>query len=188
MTSASRIAVIGSANTDLVTFVGPIPRTGETLYIGQNFHLGFGGKGANQAVAARLCGAEVMMVAKVGNDLFGKGMLQNFHSFDINTNHVRVVGDTPSGVASILVEASGQNRIIVIKGANGQLMPEDIDAAAAELRRMHIIILQFEVPLETVYHAVRFCREHNIRCIVNPAPAIATDLARLIQADYFTPN
>src|SRR5262244_3898212 len=114
---APRIAVVGSANTDLITFSDRFPRPGETIF-GQNFDLGFGGKGANQAIAARLCGAEVLMVARVGNDLFG--------------------------------EASGQNRIIVVKGANDKLLPADVDAAAAQLRSVDTIILQFEIPLETI--------------------------------------
>jgi ribokinase len=182
-----RIAVVGSANTDLVTFADRFPRAGETLF-GQNFDLGFGGKGANQAVAARLCGADVMMIAKVGKDLFGEATVRNFDSVGIDTTHVGIVPDAPTGVAPIFVEPGGQNRIIVVKGANDRLLPEDVDAAADDLRRVQTIILQFEVPLETIYHTVRFARTHQIRCIVNPAPAVPASLADLIEADYFIPN
>jgi ribokinase len=187
MAATPRIAVIGSANTDLITFAERFPRAGETLF-GTNFDLGFGGKGANQAVAARLCGAEVLMVAKVGNDLFGEATVRNFNTFGVSTTHVKIINDAPTGVAPIFVEPGGQNRIIVVKGANEKLSPADVDAAAADLRTVSTIILQFEIPLETVYHTIRFARAHNIRCIVNPAPAVPANLTELTGADYFIPN
>jgi ribokinase len=187
MADTPRIAVIGSANTDLTTFADVFPRPGETLF-GENFDLGFGGKGANQAVAARLCGAEVMMLAKVGNDLFGEATIRNFASFGIDTSRVEILAGVPTGVAPIFVEPNGQNRIIVVKGANDRLMPQDVDAAAEELRRVDTIILQFEIPLATIYHTVRFAHANRIRCIVNPAPAVAVSLADLKEADYFIPN
>jgi len=184
---APRIAVVGSANTDLITFSDAFPRPGETIF-GQNFDLGFGGKGANQAIAARLCGADVVMVARVGSDLFGEATINNFKSFGIDTTHVQIVPGVPTGVAPIFVDPSGQNRIIVVKGANDRLLPADVDAAAPQLRGVDTIILQFEIPLETIYHTVRFARAHKIRCIVNPAPALPADLAQLAAADYFIPN
>ncbi len=187
MAGTPRIAVVGSANTDLITFADAFPRPGETIF-GSNFDLGFGGKGANQAVAAKLCGGEVMMVAKVGRDLFGEATVKNFASLGIDTTHVRIIEDAPTGVAPIFVEPSGQNRIIVVKGANDRLTPADVDAAAAQLRTVDTIILQFEIPLPTIYHTVRFARANKIRCIVNPAPALPADLAELAQADYFIPN
>ena len=184
---APRIAVVGSANTDLITFSDVFPRPGETIF-GQNFDLGFGGKGANQAIAARLCGADVVMVARVGSDLFGEATINNFKSFGIDTTHVKIVPGVPTGVAPIFVDPSGQNRIIVVKGANDRLLPADVDAAAPQLRGVDTIILQFEIPLETIYHTVRFARTNKIRCIVNPAPALPADLAQLTAADYFIPN
>jgi ribokinase len=187
MPGSPRIAVVGSANTDLTTFTDVFPRPGETLF-GKGFDMGFGGKGANQAVAARLCGAEVMMVAKVGNDLFGQATINNFTSFGIDTTHVHIIEGVPTGVAPIFVEPNGQNRIIVVKGANDRLMPADVDAAAPDLERVDAIILQFEIPFETVYHTIRFARAHNIRCIVNPAPAAPANLTELAGADYFIPN
>ncbi|MGB7846486.1 MAG: ribokinase [Candidatus Acidiferrum sp.] len=182
-----RIAVVGSANTDLTTFGDTFPRPGETIF-GKSFDLGFGGKGANQAVAARLCGADVVMVANLGNDLFGEATVRNFASFGIDTSHVRIVEGVSSGVAPIFVEPSGQNRIIVVKGANDALQPADVDAAAKTLRSVDTIILQFEIPLETVYYTVEFARKHNIRCIVNPAPALPVHLAELATASYLIPN
>jgi len=187
MARSPRIAVVGSANTDLTTFSNSFPRPGETIF-GTSFDLGFGGKGANQAVAARICGADVVMVAKVGNDLFGEATIKNFASLGIDTSHVHIVDGVSSGVAPIFVDPSGQNRIIVVKGANDALKPADVDAAAAELRTVDTIVLQFEIPLETVYYAVRFAHQNKIRCIVNPAPAQPADLAALSAADYFIPN
>jgi ribokinase len=187
MSRTPRIAVIGSANTDLTTFTDVFPRPGETLF-GKDFEMGFGGKGANQAVAARLCGAEVSMVAKVGGDLFGRATLDNFASFGIDTTHVQLVDDAPTGVAPIFVGPDGQNRIIVVKGANDRLTPADVDAAAADLADVDAIILQFEIPLATVYHGIRFARAHHIRCILNPAPAVPAELAALTGADLFIPN
>jgi ribokinase len=187
MSRSPRIAVIGSANTDLTTFTDVFPRPGETLF-GKNFEMGFGGKGANQAVAARLCGAHVSMVAKVGGDLFGRATIDNFASFGIDTTHVKIIDDAPTGVAPIFVEPNGQNRIIVVKGANDRLTPADVDAAAPDLRGADAIILQFEIPLATVYHSIRFARDHNIRCIVNPAPAVPAELEALTGADLFIPN
>src|SRR6202162_1085337 len=186
MACTPRIAGVGSPNTEPIHFGDAVPRAGQTLF-GRSFDLGFGGKGANQAVAARLCGAEVVMVAKVGSDLFGQATINNFASFGIDTTHVHIVEGAPTGVAPIFVEPNGQNRIIVVKGANDRLVPGDVAAAAPDLKRVDAIILQFEIPLETVYHTLRFARVHNIRCIVNPAPAVAANLAELAGADYFIP-
>lgn len=187
MPRSPRIAVVGSANTDLTTFSDTFPRPGETIF-GKSFDLGFGGKGANQAVAARYCGADVMMVAKVGNDLFGEATVKNFTSMGIDATHVRVVEGVSSGVAPIFVEPNGQNRIIVVKGANDTLKPADVDEAAGALQSVDAIILQFEIPLETVYYTAKFARKHNVCCIVNPAPALPMEISELTAADYFVPN
>src|ERR1700757_243250 len=133
MPKRPRIAVVGSANVDLTTFTENFPKPGETIF-GQKFDLGFGGKGANQAVAARLCGAEVFMVARVGDDLFGPATIRNFETLGIDATHVKQVEGLWSGVAPIFVEANGQNRILVVKGANDALKPADIDAAAETLK------------------------------------------------------
>jgi ribokinase len=187
MTKQSKVAVVGSANVDLVTFNDTFPRPGETIF-GKKFDLGFGGKGANQSVAARHCGASVCMVAKVGNDLFGPATIRNFESLGIDASHVGIEGGISTGVAPIFVEPSGQNRIIVIKGANETLSPQDVDAAAPLLREADTILLQFEIPLATVYHTVRFAKANGIRCIVNPAPALPLNFEEVASADYFVPN
>ncbi|MGH9496302.1 MAG: ribokinase [Candidatus Sulfotelmatobacter sp.] len=187
MAKRPRIAVIGSANIDLTTFTDKFPKPGETLFA-PKFDLGFGGKGANQAVAARLCGAEVFMVARVGSDLFGPATIENFRKQGIDPTHVKQVEGLSSGVAPIFVEANGQNRILVVKGANDALRAADVDAAADVLKSADCIVLQFEIPVETVYYAVDFARRNGIRCMVNPAPAQPVDMASLKDLDYFVPN
>jgi len=187
MPKRPRIAVVGSANIDLTTFTDQFPRPGQTIFA-QKFDLGFGGKGANQAVAARLCGAEVFMVARVGSDLFGPATIENFRKQGIDPTHVKQVEGLSSGVAPIFVEPNGQNRILVIKGANDALKPADVDAAREILKSADCIVLQFEIPLETVYYTVAFARMHGIRCILNPAPAQPVELAALKDLDYFVPN
>src|SRR6202163_3744085 len=165
MAKRPKIAVVGSANIDLTTFTNQFPKPGETIF-GQRFDLGFGGKGANQAVAARLCGADVFMVARVGSDLFGPATIENFRKQGIDTTHVKQVEGVSSGVAPIFVEPSGQNRIFVVKGANDELKPADVDAAAEMLKTADCIVLQFEIPLATVYHTIGLARKHGIRCIL----------------------
>lgn len=181
------IAVVGSANVDLTTFTDQFPRPGETIF-GRKFQLGFGGKGANQAVAARLCGARVSMIARVGDDLFGPATIENFQSRGIDASRVLITRGASSGVAPIFVESNGQNRILVVKGANDCLLPADIDAAESLLRTADCIVLQLEVPLETVYYTLRFARRHGIRAILNPAPGQPLDLAQIANAEYVIPN
>ena len=182
-----RIVVIGSANIDLVTYTDQFPRPGETIF-GREFSLGFGGKGANQAVAARLCGAAVAMVARVGDDLFGPANIENFASRGIDVRHVMTTPGVSSGVAPIFVESSGQNRIWVVKGANDRLTPADVDAASDVLTGADFLVMQLEIPIETVYYALRFARERGIRTILNPAPGQALDLSQVANADYVIPN
>src|ERR1700728_866675 len=162
MAKRPRIAIVGSANVDLTTFADHFPKPGETIF-GQKFDLGFGGKGANQAVAAKLCGADVFMVAHVGDDLFGSSTVKNFERLGIDAAHVSRVSGVSSGVAPIFVEPSGQNRIIVVKGANDTLRPADVDAAGEMLKSVDCIVLQFEIPLETVYYAIQFAHKNGIR-------------------------
>src|SRR5260370_27939507 len=178
MEKRPRIAVVGSANIDLTTFTEQFPKPGETIF-GQKFDLGFGGKGANQAVAARLCGAEVFMVARVGSDLFGPATIENFRKQGIDPTHVRQVDGLSSGVAPIFVEPNGQNRILVVKGANDALKPADVDAAAETLKAADCIVLQFEIPLQTVYYTIAFPPKNGIRFILNPAPGQPVEMRAL---------
>jgi len=187
MAKRPRVAVVGSSNIDLTTFAERFPKPGETIF-GRSFNLGFGGKGANQAVAARLCGADVFMVARVGSDLFGPATIENFRKQGIDATYVKQVQGISSGVAPIFVEPSGQNRILVVKGANDAIKPVDVDAAEDMLKSVDCIVLQFEIPIETVYYTIAFARKHGIRCILNPAPAQAVEMAALNELDYFIPN
>ena len=187
MNRPPHIVVVGSANVDLTTFTDQFPRPGETIF-GREFHLGFGGKGANQAVAAALCGARVSMVARVGDDLFGEATIRNFTSRGVDAARVLITPGVSSGVAPIFVDSSGQNRILVVKGANDRLLPADVDAAAELLRDADCLVLQLEIPLETVYYTLAFARRHGIRTILNPAPGQPLELARIANADYLVPN
>jgi ribokinase len=187
MTRPARIVVIGSCNVDLTTFTNRFPAPGETIF-GTHFDLGFGGKGANQAVAARRCGAEVSMVGRVGRDLFGEALIRNFESLGIDAGHIDMIDGVSSGVAPIFVDPAGQNSIIVIKGANDRLTADDIDAAGTVIERADCVVLQFEIPLDTVRHAVRVAKTRGIRTIVNPAPALPLDLDILAGVDYVVPN
>lgn len=187
MSQPPHIAVVGSANVDLTTFTDRFPVPGETIF-GRRFHLGFGGKGANQAVAARLCGARVSMIARVGEDLFGPATIDNLSARGIDTSRVLLTPEVSSGVAPIFVDSSGQNRIIVVKGANDKLFPADIEASSDVLLRADLIVLQLEIPLETVYTTLRFAHRHGIRAILNPAPAQALDVSEIAHAEYLIPN
>lgn len=185
---ASRIAVVGSNMMDLVTYVTRMPERGETLEA-PSFAIGHGGKGANQAIAAARLGSEVVMVTKVGDDDFAKATIANFEANGIATTHVSQASGVSSGVAPIFVEPSGENAILIVKGANRHLSPADVDAAAADLRTCRLILLQIEVPVETVYHAVAFGKAHGIDVLLNPAPAAADlDVARIRDVAFLVPN
>jgi ribokinase len=187
MKTEPHIVVVGSANIDLITFTDQMPRPGETIF-GRAFDLGFGGKGANQAVAARQCGARVSMIARVGDDLFGPATIRDYQARGIDASRVLVTPGVSSGVAPIFVDSSGQNRILVVKGANDRLLPADVDAAGAVLREADCIVMQLEIPLETVYYTLRFACAHGIRTILNPAPGQPVDLGELSNASYVIPN
>lgn len=128
------------------------------------------------------------MVARVGSDLFGPATIENFKKLGIDATHVKQVEGLSSGVAPIFVEANGQNRILVVKGANDALKPADVDEAADTLKAADCIVLQFEIPLETVYYTIAFAKQNGIRCILNPAPGQPVDMSALAGLDYFVPN
>ncbi|MCX8673775.1 ribokinase [Gilliamella sp. B3023] len=183
-----KIAVIGSNMVDLITYTDQIPKEGETLEAPE-FEIGCGGKGANQAVAAAKLGSDVMMLTKVGDDLFGQNTIQNFKKMGIDTQYVKTVKNISSGVAPIFVDKNSQNRILIIKGANNYLLPQDILEAEDSLAQCSLIILQLEVPLETVYAAIDFAVKYKIEIILNPAPAIKNlDISYVCKCDFFIPN
>lgn len=183
-----QIAVIGSNMVDLITYTNSLPKAGETLEA-PDFAIGCGGKGANQAVAAAKLGGNVMMISKVGDDLFAPNTVANLQQQGVDTRYVTTAPGTSSGVAPIFVDDQSQNRILIIKGANQQLKPADIDDAAEALTSCKLMILQLEIPLETVYYAIDFARQHNIKVILNPAPAVADlDIQYACKCDFFMPN
>lgn len=182
------IAVIGSNMVDLIAYINDMPKMGETLEA-PDFKMGCGGKGANQAVAAAKLGAPVMMITKVGDDVFADNTICNFQQYGIDTEYVEKVTGVSSGVAPIFVDKSSQNRILIIKGANSYLKPADIDRAADKLKKCKLIVLQLEIPLETVYYAIDFANKHNIPVILNPAPASKElDINYACKCDFFMPN
>ena len=183
-----RIAVVGSNMVDLVTYVDRMPVKGETVEA-PSFEMGHGGKGANQAVAAAKLGASVVMVTAVGDDMFADATIRNLEALGIDTSHVRRVKGKPSGVAPIMVEPNGENSILIVKGANADLSPADIDRAADVLKTCDLILLQLEVPLETVYAAIAFGKRHGVKTVLNPAPATAAlDVDRIRDVTFFIPN
>jgi ribokinase len=183
-----RIAVVGSNMVDLITYVNRMPVRGETIEA-PSFEIGHGGKGANQAIAAAKLGASVVMVTRVGDDMFADNTIKNFARFGVDTTHVgRVVGRS-SGVAPIMVEPSGENWILIVKGANSDLSPVDVERAAEDLKTCDLILLQLEVPLETVYAAIAFGARHGVKTLLNPAPATPElDPEKIRDVSFLVPN
>ena len=176
------ILVVGSLNMDLVVRAPRFPAPGETIS-GEDLAIIPGGKGANQAVAASRLGAAVSMLGRVGSDVFGQSLLDNLIHNRVDVNRVqRDISAT--GTATIIVDAHGQNSIVLSPGANGKVMPADV----ADLPDAKILILQFEIPSETVLRAAQQAREKGMRVIVNPAPARTMDKALLESVDILVPN
>jgi ribokinase len=183
-----KIAVIGSTMMDVVSYTDKIPEAGETR-TATDFHTACGGKGANQAIAAAKLGADVLMLTCVGDDMFGRRALENFTQHNVDAKQVRVAAGVPNGVATILVDASSQNRILICKGANDHLTPAVIQDAAPDLEKCGLFVLQLEVPVETVYAAIDFAKKHGIKVLLNPAPAMKNlDMQKVCECDFFMPN
>ena len=188
MSKRPRIGVVGSSNVDLVTYVDRMPVWGETI-AAPRFEMSHGGKGANQAVAAAKLGAAVVMVSKVGDDMLGDGVLQNFERTGVDARHVERVAGQSTGTATILVDRSGDNCILIVKGANGDLTPEDVERAGDDLKTCDLILIQLEVPLETVYATLAFGRRRGVKTVLNPAPAVRDlDMERARDASFLMPN
>jgi ribokinase len=183
------IVVVGSVNTDMVVKGSRLPAPGETV-TGGRFVMAAGGKGANQAVAAARLGAEVTLVAKVGRDIFGDQAIENFRREGILTDHIVHDSEKPTGVALILVDDAGENLISVASGANHALSPEDLRQAAECIRSADMVMLQLEIPLDTVCAAARIAAEAGVPVMLDPAPAptmpLPDDLCRYVT--YLTPN
>ncbi len=183
----AKITVLGSNMVDLVTYMERLPRKGETL-VGKDFEIGFGGKGANQAVAASRLGSEVTMVTKVGDDMFGPRVLDNLEENGINTDFVDVAEGEKNGVAPIFVNEEGDNWIYIIPGANYRVDERSVDEAMEKISDSDLLVLQLEIPAETVYYALKRSKEVGTPAILNPAPARKLDLERLSGLFFLVPN
>ncbi len=165
-----RIIVVGSSNTDMVIRSPVLPSPGETV-LGGRFIMSAGGKGANQAVAASRLGANVLFIARVGQDMFGQKAMKDLAEEGIDTKYMVVDPDLPSGIALIMVDEDGQNCISVASGANGALGGADVDRSAGDIAGYHFMLVQLEVPLPTVVRAVSLAAALKLKVILNPAPA-----------------
>jgi ribokinase len=182
-----KIVVVGSANTDLVIKVKHLPVPGETV-LGGNYMTAQGGKGANQAVAAARLGADVTLVARLGQDAFGNESFAAYQAEGIDTNYIFRDDCAPSGVALIIVDQAGENIISVASGANSKLSPADILAAEAIIHEADCVVTQLEIPVETVQAVVDLAKRHGVRTILNPAPAALLPSELLAKVDVLTPN
>jgi len=183
-----KVCVVGASNLDLISFVPRLPKMGETLH-GSKFHMGFGGKGANQAVMAAKLGGDVAMVTKLGRDIFGEDTFKNFESWGIDTRHVLFTEEAFSGVAPITVDENAQNSIIIVTGANDLLTEEEIESARPTIAASQALVCQLEIPLEITLAALRVAREEGVRSIFNPAPGRSDLPEEFYQlSDIFCPN
>jgi ribokinase len=181
------ITVVGSCMMDMIVTVERMPTLGETL-TGDGFHLGFGGKGANQAVMASLQGANVQMIARVGGDVFGKMTLENFGNRGIDTRYISTSSQKSTGVAPIFVQRDSQNLIVVVPGANDDLSLEDVQEARSLITQSRITMCQLEVPQVTISAAFTIAKEAGVQTILNPAPASEVEDEILIHTDLIIPN
>jgi ribokinase len=183
-----KICVVGACNLDLISYVPRLPRMGETLH-GTRFHMGFGGKGANQAIMAAKLGCRVSMVSKLGQDIFGQNTLNNFKRWKVDTAHLGLTDQAFSGVAPICVDSDANNSIVIVTGANDLLTLEEIEAARPAIAESGILICQLEVPLEISLAALRIARQEGVPTLFNPAPAQPDLPAELYTlSDIFCPN
>jgi len=181
------ILVVGSINMDLVVRAPHIPAGGETV-LGSDFATYPGGKGANQAVAVARLGGACRMIGCVGRDAFGEQLLAGMKSEGIDYTHIQVTPDTPTGVALIIVDAKGENSIVVASGANHRLSPDDIFAAEEAFRGARVVVLQLELTLPTVRAAIDLARRNGCKIILDPAPALKKLPEELFRVDIITPN
>jgi ribokinase len=184
---AKTIVVVGSTNMDMVVKTSHIPTHGETV-LGGSFFMNPGGKGANQAVAVARLGGKVLFVSKTGRDVFGKQASQLFAAEGIDTGWIFSDEALPSGIALITVDAAGENSIVVAPGANANLLPADVEGALTAIGTAGIILLQLEIPLETVAYVAAYAAAHRIPVILNPAPAAILSTQLLSHIAVITPN
>ena len=186
MEQRPNVTVIGSINMDIVVEAKRSPKQGETI-LGEKVHFIPGGKGANQAVAAARLGAKTSMIGAVGKDAFGEDLLTSLKKEKIEVSGVKQIDQQHSGIASILL-AEHDNRIVVVPGANGQCLPADLDRHRAGIQQADILLLQLEIPLQTVEYAIQLAKEEQKQVILNPAPAAKLSTEMLAKVDFITPN
>lgn len=182
----NKIIVIGSANTDMVVKSEKLPLPGETL-LGGSFFMNAGGKGANQAVSASRLEGNVILVAKVGNDIFGKQTIKGLQNENIDTSFIFVDEEAPSGTALIMVNREGENCIVVAPGANANLTPADIEKVE-NITKAEIILMQLEIPIETIESIAKNAKANQQKVIINPAPAQTLSDELLNDLFLITPN
>lgn len=183
----AKIVVVGSSNIDMVVKTEWIPRGGETV-LGGEFVMVPGGKGANQAVCAAKLGADVKLVARVGDDIFGETSLANFRNVGVDASFVIKDRDHPSGVALISVDQKGENAIVVAPGANAALLPTDVDRARDAISVADAVVLQLEIPADTVAHTVDLAKSLGVRVVMNPAPLRPVSPEVVRKVDVLVPN
>jgi len=181
-----KICVVGSANIDQISYAQRVPLDGETVF-GDSYQMGFGGKGANQAVMAGLLGADTYMIACLGTDVYRDMTIDNFKEKNVKTDFIQIV-DGSSGVAPIWVDGNGQNRIIVISGANDQIDSKKAIKSLEEIANVSLIVGQAEIPMEVNYEVFKFAKRNNITTIFNPAPGRLLDEQFLENVDWLIPN
>ncbi|MCM3791957.1 ribokinase [Priestia megaterium] len=182
----AKVTVIGSSSMDLVVTSNIRPGAGETV-LGESFKTVPGGKGANQAVAAARLGADVSMIGCVGEDHYGKAILENFKSNGVSVKNVKPVTDSDSGTAHIIL-AEGDNSIVVVKGANDYITPDYVEKAKEKIKEADIVLIQQEIPEETVEYVAQLCQELKVPLLLNPAPARPLKAEVIEQVSYITPN
>lgn len=187
MPSEPVICVVGAALIDLISYVPRLPRPGETLH-GSDFRIGYGGKGANQAVMAARLGARVAIVTRVGRDTFGDGMLENFRSMGVEVGHVAVDSKATSGVAPIAVEPEGENAIVIVTGANARMTTADVEAARDAIAAADVLVCQLEIPVEVSLAAMRIAAESSTATVLNAAPAVPLPAEALADVDVLCVN
>ena len=182
----AKVVVIGSSNTDMTIKGDRLPKPGETV-LGGEFRMGPGGKGANQAVAAQRLGADVSFICKVGRDIFGDNAISGYQKEGIDCSRI-LRSDKASGTALILVDGNAENCIAVAPGANADLTPEDVDSVADVIRSADYLILQLEIPVESVLRAAKIAHEAGVYVILNPAPACHLPEELFGYISLITPN
>lgn len=182
-----KIVVIGSSNTDMIVKLSHIPEPGETV-LGGEFTIVHGGKGANQAIASARAGGDVAFLSCVGDDPFGRKAVEELASEGIETSYIKVKSGIPSGIAMINVAETGENSISVAPGANSYLLAEDILNAEDVIKLADVILIQLEIPIETVAQAVKIAKKYNVPVILNPAPACKLSDEILSNVEIITPN